>query len=137
MSLKTLDPHQCQGLVKDGAVLVDVREVGEYAYMHIPGSVNAPLSQPAAIRSAVSGAKTVVYLCKSGGRTTMNGAGLAGLVKGSAYQMGGGIDAWALQGLPVERAAGGGGFGGSRLFLIGFMISGAMLAALALRSIGV
>lgn len=137
MSLKALDPHQCQKLVSEGAVLVDVREPGEHAHLNIPGAINAPLSRPAAIRDAVAGAKTVIYHCKSGGRTTMNGSGLASLVNGSAYQMGGGIDAWAMQGLPTAGQGGGGGFGGSRLFLVAFVIGGAMLAAAALRSIGV
>jgi phage shock protein E len=57
-------------LVKNGAVIVDVRTPGEFAQGHIKGSVNIPLDM---IRSRVSELKKknkpVITCCRSGARS--------------------------------------------------------------------
>ena len=54
-----------------GAVLLDVREIDEYAAGHIPGSKNLPLSQLAQIRKIVPDTSTPLFVyCLSGGRSS-------------------------------------------------------------------
>lgn len=57
-------------LVKNGAIIVDVRTPGEYAQGHIKGAVNIPLDM---IRSRVSELKQknkpVITCCRSGARS--------------------------------------------------------------------
>lgn len=57
-------------LVKNGAIIVDVRTPGEFAQGHIKGSVNIPLDT---IRNRVSELKnknkTIITCCRSGARS--------------------------------------------------------------------
>jgi phage shock protein E len=57
-------------LVKNGAIIVDVRTPGEFAQGHIKGAVNIPLDM---IRSRVSELKQknkpVITCCRSGARS--------------------------------------------------------------------
>jgi hydroxyacylglutathione hydrolase len=41
--LATLNPADVRGLLEDGAVVVDVRPIAQYAAGHIPGSISIPL----------------------------------------------------------------------------------------------
>lgn len=83
------------------AVLVDVREPGEFASEHIAGAQLLPLggvrgeSVPATV-----GRRLVVY-CRSGRRGGQACSQLGGVV----YNLDGGIEAWLAAGLPVERGA--------------------------------
>lgn len=53
-----------------GAVLLDVRNPGEYADGHIPGSVNLPLMQLPRIDEVVEELSTPIFTyCLSGGRS--------------------------------------------------------------------
>lgn len=57
-------------LVKDGAVILDVRTQGEYAGGHIKGSINIPLDQLAGNLHKLKGkAKPVITCCASGMRS--------------------------------------------------------------------
>lgn len=65
-----LDPNEAKKLVKDGALLVDVRTSKEYKIGHITGAINIPLSQ---VQSRLQDfgtkdSKIVVY-CRSGNRS--------------------------------------------------------------------
>ena len=85
------------------ALVIDVREVDEYAAGHIPGAINMPLStfQPSKLPDA--GGKTLILNCLGGKRSAM------ALDKCSTAQafvdthLGGGFGAWKAAGLPVER----------------------------------
>ncbi len=59
-------------LVKEGALIVDVRTPGEFRSGHIKGSVNIPLDE---IRSKItelkSKNKTIITCCRSGNRSGM------------------------------------------------------------------
>lgn len=59
-------------LVKEGAVIVDVRTRGEYQAGHIEGSKNIPLDN---IKQEVEGLKKlnkpVITVCRSGNRSAM------------------------------------------------------------------
>ena len=53
-----------------GAVLLDVRNEGEYAEGHIPGSINLPLMQIPKISEIVEDLDTPLFVhCLSGGRS--------------------------------------------------------------------
>ncbi|MFI6013151.1 rhodanese-like domain-containing protein [Streptomyces sp. NPDC051243] len=89
------------------AVLVDVREPGEWATGHAPGAVLAPLSsllsgQP--LPSAAQG-RPVVAICRSGKRSREAAALLA--ARGTdVVDVVGGMAAWAEAGLSVEAESG-------------------------------
>ncbi len=57
-------------LVKDGALIVDVRTKGEYASGHIKGSVNIPLDQLPNRLSQLKKDKVIITCCASGMRSS-------------------------------------------------------------------
>jgi len=78
-------------LIKDGAVIVDVRSKGEFANGHIKGSINIPLEQ---ITNNVSNLKKhnhVIICCRSGNRSGMakrmlQSKGLNNVTNGGSWQ---------------------------------------------------
>jgi rhodanese-related sulfurtransferase len=103
-NLIPLKPSEVADLLKrDDAVVVDVREAGEFARRHIKGSRSCPLSVFAQSGPPVEDGRKVVFTCKSGMRTTANRARLQAAVEGEAFVLEGGIDAWARAGLPLEE----------------------------------
>lgn len=90
-------------LDKGEALVVDVREVNEFADGHIPGAVNMPLSTFQASQLPKAEGKTIILNCLGGKRSGM------ALDKCSVAQevvdthLAGGFGAWASAGLPVER----------------------------------
>lgn len=98
MTLPTIDPMTAKRLLDDGAILVDIREVDEFARERVPVARNKPLSALSAIRSD---AKAVIFHCRTGNRTQVNSQRLAGAADCEAYVLEGGLDAWKQAGLPV------------------------------------
>lgn len=87
------------------AMLIDVREDSEHAAEHIPTAHHIPLSTfEASDLPAIKG-KIVVFLCKSGVRTTdfADELVVAAIDAEAVFQMTGGIDAWKAAGLPVRK----------------------------------
>lgn len=101
MALKHINAAEAKKLVDQGAILVDVREVNEYAGENIPGARNEPLSRIGAAQ--ITGAPAVVFHCKSGARTRMNAHALADCTDAEVYILDGGIEAWKAAGYPVKR----------------------------------
>ena len=103
--LKTITPERAAELLRDGAVLIDVREAHEHAAEHIPGARHHALSTIDPRHPIEQGDTVLVFHCKSGGRTSLN-AGRLAAAAGSceAYVLGGGIDAWRRAGLPTTAA---------------------------------
>ncbi len=101
-SLKTIDPVRAAELVRQGAILVDVRETHEHAAEHIAGARHCALSTIDPRHPIAVGDTVLIFHCKSGGRTNLNASRLAA-VAGTceAYVLGGGIDAWRRAGLPT------------------------------------
>jgi rhodanese-related sulfurtransferase len=101
--LKTISPERAAELVREGALLIDVREPDEHAREHIPGARHHALSQIDGDAVVRPGDDVVVFHCRSGARTRSNAARLAGAAQScEAYILDGGIDAWKKAGLPVE-----------------------------------
>ena len=105
-ALKTIDPARAAELVRQGAVLVDVRETHEHAVERIPGARHHALSTIDPGHPIEAGDTVLIFHCKSGGRTNLNAGRLAAAAGGcEAYVLGGGIDAWRKAGLPTSAGA--------------------------------
>jgi rhodanese-related sulfurtransferase len=102
-ALTNVDASTAARMQNDGALLVDIRERGEYAQMHIPGSRLLSLSGFNSSELPLTPGQAVVFLCASGNRTSINARRLAEKAgDADAYVMQGGISAWRRAGLPVE-----------------------------------
>ncbi|AZB26978.1 rhodanese-like domain-containing protein [Chryseobacterium bernardetii] len=64
-----MDKTDYADLVKQGAVIVDVRSKSEYAGGHIKGSLNIPVDQLDKNLSKLSKDKTIITCCASGMRS--------------------------------------------------------------------
>ncbi|UNX55139.1 rhodanese-like domain-containing protein [Georgenia sp. TF02-10] len=96
-----LDPERP---VPEGYVLLDVREQDEWDAGHAPGAVHIPMGDlPDRIDDLPEGELLVV--CRTGGRSGRSVAWLnqAGF---DAYNVDGGMSAWAKTGLPLSSETG-------------------------------
>jgi rhodanese-related sulfurtransferase len=82
-------------------VLVDVREVSEYAYEHIPGAFLLPLSFLEADLFPDMGRK-IVLICQVGKRSAAAQKQLAKVGVTDTVSMAGGINAWREAELELE-----------------------------------
>lgn len=64
-----MDKTDYADLVKQGAVIVDVRNKSEYAGGHIKGSLNIPVDQLEKNLSKLSKDETIITCCASGMRS--------------------------------------------------------------------
>jgi rhodanese-related sulfurtransferase len=104
--LTPIPPDRAARLQHGGALLVDVREPAEIARAAIPGAASLPLSRLDATPLGAVPGQTVVFLCRSGARTSMQAARLAAKAAGhEAFVLQGGLAAWQRAGLPVQQAA--------------------------------
>lgn len=90
-------------------VVVDVRSAGEYARVHLDGSLLVPLDRFAAsaLPAAADGApRTIWLLCGSGVRARQAAGRLAGDPRFTPVVVEGGINAWIAAGQPVVRGRG-------------------------------
>ena len=101
----SISPQHAMTLMSaNKALLVDVREPDEYRSLRIKEAHLLPLSVlplmgnpfPAEMKD-----QTIVFFCRSGGRTKANEALLDALAPGRAHIMEGGILDWEKAGLPV------------------------------------
>ena len=79
-------------LIKQGALLIDVRSADEYEGGHIEGSLNIPHSEIATLAEAIGPEKNraVVFYCRSGGRAgraqeALEDLGYTGIFNASGY----------------------------------------------------
>ena len=90
-------------LREDAAVVVDVREVDEFAAGHIPGAINMPLSTFQPSRLPDTGARKLVLTCLGGKRSAM-ALDKCGVAEAAVdTHLAGGFGAWQSAGLPIER----------------------------------
>ena len=89
---------------REDALVVDVREPGEYGAGHVLGAKNIPLERlDGSGELAKRKDRTIILYCESGARS---GKGLAALKKlgyGKVFNLSGGLPAWRQAGLPVEK----------------------------------
>lgn len=88
LGLETVDLSE---LIKNGAVIVDVRSKGEFASGHVKGSINIPLEQIATNADKLKKHPHVIVCCRSGNRSgmakrTLQSKGLNNVTNGGSWQ---------------------------------------------------
>lgn len=101
-AIKEVLPGELHDMVVDGkAVVVDVREPGEFAGGHVPGAINLPLSRFDSAQLPRPEGKAVVLNC-AGGVRSAKALRMCGEIPVDTH-LAGGMNAWNRAGLPVER----------------------------------
>jgi rhodanese-related sulfurtransferase len=77
-----MDKTDYADLVKQGAVIVDVRSKSEYAGGHIKNSINIPVDQLEKNLSKLNKEKTIITCCASG----MRSASAKNILKNNGYK---------------------------------------------------
>jgi hydroxyacylglutathione hydrolase/adenylyltransferase/sulfurtransferase len=100
-----VSPQRAEQLAREGAQMIDVREDHEYEAGHVAGIRHVPLGDLTAAAETIDRDTPVVFVCRSGGRSTM--AAQAFRAAGyEAFSLDGGTIAWHELGLPLEPADG-------------------------------
>jgi rhodanese-related sulfurtransferase len=101
-----IDPAAARLLVDGGAFLLDVREDDEWEAGHAPEAVHVPMGQVSDRIGELPDDRTVVCVCRVGGRS----GAVAGALAGQGYDvrnLDGGMLAWEVAGYPVVTDHGG------------------------------
>ena len=61
--------NDLKSIIKNGAFIVDLRTIGEFAQGHVPGSINIPLNELGQNISLFKNKKNIVVCCFSGNRS--------------------------------------------------------------------
>jgi rhodanese-related sulfurtransferase len=91
---------------REDALIVDVRDPGEYGAGHILGAKNVPLSRIDAGGSEIAAKrkdKPVIVYCDTGSRATKAAAALRAQGFSRVVNLSGGLGAWQQAGLPVAK----------------------------------
>ena len=85
------EPVNLQGIIDEGAFLVDVRSPGEFAQGHVKGSVNIPLDTVQSRLAQFKDKKNIVVFCRSGNRssqakTILEQNGFSNVVNGGTWE---------------------------------------------------
>ena len=96
-----LSPEEIKRLIDEGgAELIDVREPYEHEAGRIEGARHVEIPNLTAAAQELDPEQPIVFYCRSGGRSAM--ATQAFRASGyRAYNMAGGLVAWAEKGLPL------------------------------------
>jgi rhodanese-related sulfurtransferase len=105
MGTTEISPAEAVDLVRDGAILLDVREQDEWDAGHAPQALHLAMSELNARVEELPRDVRLVCVCHAGGRSSrvaqaLNQAGW------QAVNLSGGMRAWQFAGLPVVDAAG-------------------------------
>lgn len=106
MNVETITSQQAQKLIIQGARLLDIRGVDEYAHEHIAQAslLSLPDIEKGGKPQALGEQDVVIFHCQSGRRTAQNAALLAGAAApAKVYLLEGGINGWKQLGLDVVR----------------------------------
>jgi rhodanese-related sulfurtransferase len=105
VAVADLDIAAAAALVGSGALLLDVREADEWEAGHAPGAVFIPMNSVTARLAELPSDRTIVVICRSGGRSGVVTDALLG--RGfEAVNLAGGMQAWAADERPVVTDAG-------------------------------
>jgi rhodanese-related sulfurtransferase len=102
--VKEICPTTTQGWVKNGALLVDVREKDEVAQLayDVPNIINIPLSEFEDRFNEIPKDKEVVMVCRSGGRSLRAAGFLVNHDYSNVVNMEHGMMRWATKGFPTK-----------------------------------
>jgi rhodanese-related sulfurtransferase len=100
-----LGPVEADARVSEGALLLDVREDFEWEAGHAPTAVHLPLGRVQAEAGKLPKDRHLVVICRAGHRSAQ---ATAFLVRSGfdATNIEGGMQSWALAGLPVVDSNG-------------------------------
>ncbi|WP_230971128.1 rhodanese-like domain-containing protein [Nitrogeniibacter aestuarii] len=105
--IKEVSVVDAREMIQSGAVVLDVREPGEFENGHVPGAINLPrglLEFKLAATPELNQPDTpIVVYCKTSGRSALAVATLADMGVTNTVNMGGGYDAWAEAGYPTDK----------------------------------
>lgn len=103
-AIKELTPQELATMLDRGeALVIDVREPGEFSAGRIRGAINMPLSRFGVEAIPDARGKQIVLTCAAGRRSAMALTQCARAGVGIDTHLGGGMGAWMRAGLPVER----------------------------------
>ena len=91
---------------REDALVLDVREPGEYGAGHILGAKNLPLARIDSGGAEIAPKrkdKPLIVYCDSGTRAAKAAAALRGQGYARVVSLSGGLGAWQQAGLPVEK----------------------------------
>lgn len=98
-------PREAEALVREGALLLDVREQREFDAGHAPDAAHLPMSTLGERYTELPADRRIVAVCRSGNRSGQ----VARALSGAGYDivnLVGGMQAWRDQGMPVVSDAG-------------------------------
>lgn len=105
--IKEVSIVEARDMIQSGAVVLDVREPGEYESGHVPGAINVPRGllefKLASTPDLNQTDKPIVVYCKTSGRSALAVVTLAEMGVSNTVNMGGGFDAWAEAGYPTDK----------------------------------
>ncbi len=101
--MKEVTPAEAHALMKDGALLVDVREQNEYDEVHADGAQLLPLSELESRFAELPKGQPLLMICRSGARSARAGEFLLGSGYEDVTNVTGGTLAWVEAGLPAVR----------------------------------
>ena len=104
MSFKSINIQESAQLISEGALVVDVREPGEYNEAHLADSVLIPLGEISAekVIQANPTNKKILIHCRSGKRSKVAANILVNQnYAGEIFDMDAGINGWIESGQPV------------------------------------
>lgn len=102
---RSVSPKEAARMLGEGAVLIDVRERGEFEAGHAPQARHVALRHLPDRMSSLPRSRTVVLVCRSGARSS-RAAQLLARQGFDAINLTGGMNAWDRAGLPVVRGGG-------------------------------
>ena len=106
-NIREVSPAAALGLIKKGALLVDVREPGEVARksFDVPDIMLIPLREIERRYKEIPANRKVIVACNSGSRSSMAMRTLMNHGFSKAVNMQYGMSGWSREGLPVKRKA--------------------------------
>lgn len=96
---------EASGMIEEGALLIDIRELKEWQTIRIPGAEFKPLSEIQQWFEDLPRDRDIILQCRSGNRSAQATEALiaqAGFER--VFNLTGGIIAWHSADLPVDRS---------------------------------
>ncbi len=104
--LPTIDVVEAERRLREDParpLLVDVRELGEFATVRAPGAVLVPTSTFQARVGELPADRPLMLVCHVGGRSAAVTGFLIRAGRSDVVNVAGGMEAWERAGLPVRR----------------------------------